>query len=336
YTNRAIFSILTSLYPVAGRNNYLQNPPGRYEGPSLMSSLAGAGYATSVYSGDPLSFENDEYLYRELGIQRFVYGSQRVKGHNDSEPWQETAKKDYAALKLLKHDIAAFAAANQRYAALYVPLISHGPWPDISAEENVSEVNKRGRNLLRLQDGWLGEIAEHLTALGTLNRTLIVFAADHGLRTKKDDPAFSGSRLEKKSFHVPLLIFAPGIGADQASIPYLSSHIDIAPTLLDLLGQPRQREFEQGLPLWDKRIAERTTFFLGRHYFGIDGYHRSGSFAMWNIALRMAEESAAFEFGGRGAALPPAPRYAEISGAIQDIVAVQQLVLARFASRRSL
>ena len=38
------------------------------------------------------------------------------------------------------------------------------------------------------------------------------------------------------SFNVPLLIYAPGIITSAIHIPFVTSHVDLAPTLLALVG----------------------------------------------------------------------------------------------------
>ena len=65
----------------------------------------------------------------------------------------------------------------------------------------------------------------------------------------------------------------------------LTSHIDISPTLLDLLGVNRNKTLEQGLGLWDSGLKDRTTFFLGNWYFGADGFHENGEFKMYSEVL---------------------------------------------------
>ena len=54
---------------------------------------------------------------------------------------------------------------------------------------------------------------------------------------------------------MPLRIYAARATADYMSIPWLTSHIDVTPTILDLLGIDRSREFEQGDAIWDPEIT---------------------------------------------------------------------------------
>jgi arylsulfatase A-like enzyme len=55
--------------------------------------------------------------------------------------------------------------------------------------------------------------------------------------------------MDDYAFHVPLLLYAPGILKRSERIDYVTSHIDITPSILDLAGISAGREKEQGAPL---------------------------------------------------------------------------------------
>lgn len=105
---------------------------------------------------------------------------------------------------------------------------------------------------------------------------------DHGIRTRLEDPDFSGGVINEYSFHVPLLVFAPSALSSRRDIPWITSHIGLSPTILDLLGVAWGRDWEQGSPIGDHRLSSRTTFFWANHYLGADGFCASGRYAMWN------------------------------------------------------
>ena len=94
----------------------------------------------------------------------------------------------------------------------------------------------------------------------------------------------------------------------------MTSHIDIAPSVLDLLGIEDDRGLELGSPMWEPALADRTTFFFARSYLGADGYQRSNEAVMvrylyggvlraeWNGALRFRATDLINEPDGNGAA----------------------------------
>lgn len=82
------------------------------------------------------------------------------------------------------------------------------------------------------------------------------------------------------TFHVPLNLWAPRVVDSTVAIPWMTLHIDIAPSILDLLGISAGRSLEMGSPMWDARLPARTTYFFAREYLGADGYLREGEAVM--------------------------------------------------------
>jgi hypothetical protein len=106
---------------------------------------------------------------------------------------------------------------------------------------------------------------------GRLDKTIIVVTGDHGIRTATEDPSFEPHGLVPDySFHVPLLIFAPKVLESQQTIQGVTSHVDIAPTVLDLLGIREVREFEQGLAAWESGRSRRRIFLRAGDYLGAE------------------------------------------------------------------
>ncbi len=88
-----------------------------------------------------------------------------------------------------------------------------------------------------LVDRMVGKITEALERNGLGENTVVVFTSDHG------DLVGDHGMLEKRSFYeesarVPLLISVPWLQQGQREIRGDVGHIDLVPTLLDLLDQP--------------------------------------------------------------------------------------------------
>jgi arylsulfatase A-like enzyme len=88
---------------------------------------------------------------------------------------------------------------------------------------------------VRWIDDQLARLFAELTALGLADDTAIVFTADHGEEFGEHGGTWHGD-LYPEDLHVPLLVHVPG-GAPRA-IDAPVSLVDIAPTILDLLGVP--------------------------------------------------------------------------------------------------
>lgn len=282
YTSPAHFSILSGLYPLELKFEKLLRRYPDIKLPGLMGSLRSQGYETAIYGPYYARFEQDEKMYHALGVNKLVIVEKlprlaEVKQHD----WcSATRMLDLAALEEMKKDIAQLVKDNRRFFAAFMPQIGHAPWCDIA--NNRDNYVARGRALMAMQDAWIGEIIELLEANKRLNKTVIVITADHGIRTRQEDPTFKGGMIDDYSFHVPLLVFAKRAFPSTVAVPWVTSHIDIAPTVLDLLGVEHGRRYEQGNPIWDARLANRITYFFAKGYLGADGVHADGKFAMLN------------------------------------------------------
>jgi arylsulfatase A-like enzyme len=121
----------------------------------------------------------------------------------------------------------------------------------------------------------VGELVDLLRAKGRYDETLIAVLGDHGLRARREYPPFHAGTIDDVVFHVPMVLHAPGVLTSTVRIPWMTSHIDIAPSILDLLGIEADRGLELGSPMWNPRLTDRATYFFARGYLGADGYQRN-------------------------------------------------------------
>lgn len=104
---------------------------------------------------------------------------------------------------------------------------NHSPWEypagRITPEGNPATV----ANTVRYADFAIGEFFKKARRSAYWNNTIFLVVADHDARV-------SGSLVPVKHFHIPALILGPGVAA--RSDPQIMSQIDLAPTLLSLIG----------------------------------------------------------------------------------------------------
>ncbi|HEX2643634.1 MAG TPA: sulfatase [Thermoanaerobaculia bacterium] len=88
-------------------------------------------------------------------------------------------------------------------------------------------------------DGLAGVLLDGLKAAGRLDRTLVVFSADHGEELYDHNGyLYHACSVYQTTLHVPLGIAAPGLLPAGARVPQTVETIDVAPTVLELLGLP--------------------------------------------------------------------------------------------------
>jgi len=94
-------------------------------------------------------------------------------------------------------------------------------------------------------DRTLERLFADLGARGLLERAIVVVTADHGEEFRDHGGLLHGTALYQESVRVPLIMAGPGLPAglvvdDEVSL------VDVAPTLLALLGLPPEARFEGG------------------------------------------------------------------------------------------
>ena len=110
--------------------------------------------------------------------------------------------------------------------------LTRGPNPPAAAD--VEQMRRLYRDEVRYVDAQIGRLFEELTRLGLLDaETLIVLTADHGEQFGEHG-TFEHRAIYVENVHVPLVIRVPGQQARRLGQPV--GLIDVAPTLLDLLG----------------------------------------------------------------------------------------------------
>jgi arylsulfatase A-like enzyme/Flp pilus assembly protein TadD len=224
-------TIMTGLYPVA--NGVHDNGSFRFDGakPTLAGALKRAGYRTGAFVG---AFVLDARFGLNAGFD--VYDD-RVQGASANlEIVQRPAEAVLApAYDWIVGGNPQSATGNQQWFAwvhLYDP---HEPYTP--PEPFASRYS---------QDPYSGEIAYADRALGgfvdrlrgsALDRTLVVITSDHGESLGEHGERTHGLFAYEATLRVPLVLWAHGAIAP-AVVAAPARLVDLAPTILDLVGVP--------------------------------------------------------------------------------------------------
>jgi arylsulfatase A-like enzyme len=92
--------------------------------------------------------------------------------------------------------------------------------------------------LVTLVDEMVGRVLDRVRELGLEEDTIVVFTSDHG-EMMGDHRLMSKSVTYEESVKVPLLIRVPG-ATRTVRVTGPAAQVDVVPTLLELLGQPRR------------------------------------------------------------------------------------------------
>ena len=101
-------------------------------------------------------------------------------------------------------------------------------------------------------DSLVGQFIKTLKDNGVIDQVIIAITGDHGLRFSYEFELLGHQFFHSDlTFNVPLLIYSPGLFDKSIPLPYLTSHVDIAPTLLFLVGVPTEGLIHHGMNVLD-------------------------------------------------------------------------------------
>ena len=109
-------------------------------------------------------------------------------------------------------------------------------------KHKVDQVRDAYSDSLAYVDHQIGRLVEFLKSSGQWDRTVLVITGDTGQAFNEHGFAAHANKLYDEVMRVPLIIHAPGLaaGRDQR----LAQHVDVPPTVLELLRLPAHPSFQ--------------------------------------------------------------------------------------------
>jgi arylsulfatase A-like enzyme/Flp pilus assembly protein TadD len=213
-------SILTGLTPPGHgvRNNGSFTLAGSHR--TLATMLKSAGYRTGAFVG---SFVLDARFGLSQGFD--VYDDYYGEGSGLLD-FGFVQRRAPDVLRAAEHFILPPTTKYFAWVHLFDP---HTPY-----DAPVHRVDDPYDNEIAYTDAQLGSFLHRLSASGALDRTLIVVTADHGEGVGDHGEDTHGLFAYEPTLHVPLIVLGPGIQA--AVSEAWVSHVDVVPTVMDLLG----------------------------------------------------------------------------------------------------
>jgi arylsulfatase A-like enzyme len=239
-TMKAAFSIWCSELP------HPEYPPITYVNPaipcvSLPEALSASGYDTALLSSADFAFDRQ---IRFLRHRRFDVMTDRNEMPGRDGAWENTwgldervttaALLDWIRRQRMDHPDRPFFAAYNMAAGHHpyeYPGSPSGRWLDGDREAAAE------RATLRFVDERLRDIVDGLRAQQLLGSTLIAIVSDHGPGSGRAGMGrIRDASIYEGSVHVPLVMSGPQIATANGTVTLPTGHIDLAPTLLGLLG----------------------------------------------------------------------------------------------------
>jgi lipoteichoic acid synthase len=228
----------------------------------LAELLLQHGYRTTFMSPVPLAYDKDDEFLRRHGFHDVIDKPRYTSRAMDSEL---TAN----AIQWIKQD-----PSHPFFLTLWTA-DSHHPYLSSSVRDyhvNDSYLN-RYLNGIVATDKLIEQITDSLESMRLADDTLLVITGDHGEAFGEHQETGHGFTAYDEEVHVPLLMVNARLFAHPRIIHSVGRQIDIAPTVLDLLGYRPPDEW-QGTSLLSGLQPQRAFMFAvkGDYVFGlIDG-----------------------------------------------------------------
>ena len=230
----------------------------------LPQVLAGAGYRTALFHSGRFTYLGMEAI---LGQQRFdtTADAGAIGGNiRSSFGVEEPATVQYMLSWIDK------LRAGENFFLAYLPAAGHHPYasPVAGPFPGTTELDAY-KNALHYADASLGALFDGLRQRGLDRRTMVVLVGDHGEAFGQHDGNVGHSLfIFEENLRVPLLFALPAdskSGAESVRVARPASVIDVAPTVLDLLGI-ESKPLQDGVSLL--RPRERMVMFFTDYSLG--------------------------------------------------------------------
>ena len=258
-STKGMFSILTSMHPFPGHKKIIKSDTG-FSWQSLPQILEKNGYRTFAISSGSFEWDHIKFFLRKH-FQVVVDESKMA------------ASKKYSKFswglddQFLVDQLDTVLSRNQGpFFIILIPTNSHHPYftsdnrfklyPEI-------DLNNKLKNSICYQDNIIGKIDKVLSKHKMADDTITILTSDHSIRYDYDKGKKLGSphiSPGEDQNAIPLVIHHRTIKENSFS-DIISSHVDIAPTVLNMLGLEAVDEF-QGIDLFGNHNRRRVHFII--------------------------------------------------------------------------
>jgi len=291
-TVRGLEAITASFPPIPSVS--IVRRPGNENIANWGSVMRAQGYSTSFLYGGYGYFDNMNYFYANNGFE--VLDRKSITRPTRFENIWGVADEDLYDLALDHFD--DLSMRGKPFFAIIMNTSNHKPFTFRAGVPGVKPAGGGRESGVRYADFAQGYFLEQAERHGWFDNTLFVVVADHGARVygKQDIPI--------KSYEIPMLIYAPK-RLNPQRVDALTTQIDVAPTVLGLLGLPYRAPFF-GQDVLHTKAADRVVFFSHNHDVAI---LRGNQLAI--LGLQKSTEN--FFYDAATDSYRPAPRNVELN-----------------------
>lgn len=251
---KSLVALSNSVYPRPDWLLIVRDYPA-FDVVSLPQVLKGQGYRTCYAHSGYWGWQKRDRFLQARGVDRLIDAGQHPGEEINS--WgidDQTMYEDVLAWIDAdpQRPFFAFAYTNETHHPYVAPQEHHEFGVD-------DEELARYLDSVRGADAKIAWLMDELQRRGLADSTLVAVTADHGESFGQHNQRTHSFGIYEQTVHVPLVLLHSSLAALPRRSAAVGRHIDIAPTLLDLLGIAAPAEW-QGASLLRPRDHERAYF----------------------------------------------------------------------------
>lgn len=255
-TREGLFGLFYGLY-----GSYWSSFLHAQKAPLLMDRLQALGYQFDLRTSAKFSYpEFSKTLFANFPLTDLHEADDKLS------PWQRDEWNASQQITFLNNrdpqrpfmSFFFFESTHARYdfppqaviASPYLGDVNYWGMSRESLKPRIGEFINRYTNAAHWVDRQIGRVLDTLRAQGALDNTIVIITGDHGEEFLEKGNWGHNSTFVEEQTHVPLVVWYPGHSHEEMT--RVTSHLDIAPTLLQALGASTDREhYALGQPLYD-------------------------------------------------------------------------------------
>lgn len=230
-TIRGLEAVLASFPPLPGDS--ILDRPHTQGCETLAQVLRRDGYSTTfVYPGNGW-FDGMRDFALNNGWERFI--ERKDYPHVEFETIWGASNEDLYTRVL--DEARAEHAAEHPFFLCSMSVTNHQPFTYPAGRIAESPKQKKRKNAVKYVDWALGQFFEQAKKEPFWKNTIFVVVADHGARV------YGAQTIPIHSYEIPLLVVGPAVVSQPDRIDTLGCQLDVAPTVLGLIGRPYESTF---------------------------------------------------------------------------------------------
>ncbi len=237
-TVRGMEGVLASFPPLPGDSMVKRDKSDNVE--TLARVLQRDGYDTVFFYGGRGLFDGMRSFAVRNGYDRFI----EQKDFPDAKFTTIWGVADEEVFLRANEEFKRLASTGKPFFSTILSVSNHKPYTYPAGRIPEDPNEHRRENAVKYSDFALGQFFRAAKLESYWNNTIFIVIADHGARV------YGSQSIPIHSYEIPLVILGPAAVKTPERIGQLGNSLDVAPTILGLLGRPYE------------------TMFFGRDLFG--------------------------------------------------------------------